>query len=373
MEFVSITDAFGTHQVWLQNYWGDNRRTSMPIQLSGGDATFMRIAVWRHEQDGCHVWWEVPQLFDMLGLSLKKGAASWIQSRKHAWSRYLGRMPLMFPHLRPSSPYANVERNLSKQEAANRPLQHTSFSSVSLVVMLWGWGSGNQAHCGFASEDACTMSLMLLDGLAASLPQFDIRVNIDPESERVGRFTVGRNPKFVTMKGGTINRLQLYAIIADAFNAFQVPAEFENTAIWSDAKDELTLSDLCQMFTASADPVKNDWLVKQILWGVGSTLDAQVAKAQEMNVVMPHYSVFEENLFGTTGVLQPPDGVASSRMLLRYMTAAKRQFADADRLSFIMDGSRQDHRKIMLGVVVNSDDVAAWAPPQARVFRDPSA
>eukprot|EP00959_Pyramimonas_sp_CCMP1952_P407080 8531810-Pyramimonas_sp.AAC.1 len=63
----------------------------MPIQSPGGRDTYMKIALWRHGQDGCYAWWEAPQLFDMLNISLKKGTASWIQSRRNGWSRYLGR------------------------------------------------------------------------------------------------------------------------------------------------------------------------------------------------------------------------------------------------------------------------------------------
>ncbi|CAK0873271.1 unnamed protein product [Prorocentrum cordatum] len=354
---VACQGEFGAAQQWMMPFWGDNKRVTVPIQFPVGVDVEVDCAVWRREQDGCHVWWSAPQLFEMLNLRMRSTAAHWIANRKGGWTNFLGEMSLMFFHLRCSSPCANQAAILDFMAVANRPLHFTSLSSVALVVLLWGLGSNHSAYCAFQDEDNQTMSLMLLDGLAACLPEVRIRVNIDPTAERVGRYVAGHRARYITMKGGTFNREDLFGILRETRDAFGSPLQFDNTAIWDDRKDELTFADLSRMFNDDGHGIGNESILKQILRGFGSALDAQVASSNGVDVKLDDDADFAPNMFGAGGAEVEPEGVASSRMLLRYMQGSKRHYGDPDRISIIMGASRQDHRKMMHGVVVDSKDV----------------
>ena len=59
------------------------------------------------------------------------------------------------------------------------------------------------------------------------------------------------------------------------------------------------------------------------------------------------------------------DAHGAAQQIVRHLIAAKRTFASPLNLGWVLDASRQDHKKKTYGFCVTPLDVAAWAPPQA--------
>jgi hypothetical protein len=310
------------------------------------------FAVFSQSVNGCRVYPDIYSVYNGLGLTMYPGkAASWWSKRKGAFEKASQEFGLGAHAIRHSIPQRETD-------AARFPNNCTAFNAPSIHVVLAMFARMVFSHS--VSKNALSDQLngtkirnFLRSLIGANTRDcWNLELCLDADAQWLyDGGLAGKRPVVLCVRAGSVDLMPWHLAMSDILVWNGVVGLFEGS-------DRISVMGLLERV------VSLPWLLKQVVWGLGSEIDGVIAQAFVA-------SMAKDSDPGDVHVaLQRRDVLGGSHLhtcqeLGKYMKKGFRAMQNAQFMCAAPDASKiGNHGKIICPLGNNSSQMTMWACPQ---------
>lgn len=364
VDYTMDADGGKPTRQWLVDLQRDHKvgEVYFPTALRGCRAK-VRVAIFDMLICGSSVFWDIGQVHTICGFSSYSSypTSLWVHKQLPRWEKQVRCLGFPIGHLK-SMPYRNIPGDGAEDSAPGRILRFVSVPSYHLVWRLLCFAFASRVAGGLASEgDRLAAAAFMRCFLAATHgTQWLLCLFLDGTGMQFDEFigpVKGADPVCLTVKeDGVVDLSPMRVDEASAATARTLRSLFAD-----EIPEQIGLYDFCaaSMRHRGDERVKgSDQLASQVAWQLGAEVERRILSGGFLK------SFFE---FAQPQVDWSRSNGLRDRTLVGYLAASCASLGPlmSSTISVSTDCSRVGGLQIMNSVVIASNGVGAWMPPQA--------